>query len=328
MQEIVEILLTFFQYFALTNAVDVEFPSVWSVPTDWLNWAALNLKLDIPWLPRTDFRGHFLMITVGLPLLLAVLMLIIFKSFLVAIWYCMLLFSITLLGTGALAKFLPSSGLTRIAPADFLLILGGSLLAFCLLALAVNIFAARRRRQRIASGQVEIGEEEAEYERQVRELQKQILQDSAMIQPTVGGDHLAFQYHSHALQIPAYVPNGGAYSGGKSTPNGEGQVMQNLYPGMHHLGYPQLPIPQNSYPHSMHLGQPPPSSTPGGAPTLSWDTTVTLPQAVPSTQNSGHPNTDHHQQQGHLEDHTHLSSTQQQENLLRLRQMEQRRRRS
>ena len=62
--EVIEILLTFVQYFALINSVDVDFPEVWSVPTDWTNWAALNLRLDIPWLPETDFRGSSLSLCV------------------------------------------------------------------------------------------------------------------------------------------------------------------------------------------------------------------------------------------------------------------------
>ncbi len=86
--------------------------SIQNIWPDWkfikyLAYLNLDLNINIPQIPRVDFRMQFIMLAYVLPLVITVMLLLSFKPMKVVIWYCCLLCSSALLTIGSLFYFLP-----------------------------------------------------------------------------------------------------------------------------------------------------------------------------------------------------------------------------
>lgn len=64
------------------------------------NFLTLDIALDIPAIPKLDFRTHFLLVAVVLPLAFSFVMVLFFKSFSVTLWYLLLLLSFSFMVGG------------------------------------------------------------------------------------------------------------------------------------------------------------------------------------------------------------------------------------
>ena len=117
-----------------------------------------DLAVDLPNVPRMDFRAYYLLVVVFIPLIASFVLLLFFKPIIVCLWYLLTLVSISCLigGTlhhnldlfvGAVTMFLPNvaaeSGVEGSAKA--LLITGGVLLFVCLV--AMMIYWGKSRKQ-------------------------------------------------------------------------------------------------------------------------------------------------------------------------------------
>lgn len=135
---IFEIFSNFGQYLGIIGSINVTWPSALSWVGNYLHFLRIDFtqSINLPdiRLPSLDWRAQYIILTDVLPLGLAILLLVFFKSVRVVIWYCALLASIGILFAGLVLTFIqlgPFSSLQGLS--QVLCIVGGCFLIVCFL---------------------------------------------------------------------------------------------------------------------------------------------------------------------------------------------------
>lgn len=132
------ILITYFQYLGLILSVKIEWSTLFEY-FDWTEWLFVDINIPIPLLPQFDFRVKFTAIVVLLPLLFTLLLLLLFKSWEVVVWYFTLLFGLILVLIGWIPRYvLPDDDLSTIPPQDDFITVGVVIVIVCMVLFAIR----------------------------------------------------------------------------------------------------------------------------------------------------------------------------------------------
>lgn len=163
-QVLVELSMSFVQYFAIIQSVDVSFPDSWADPVRYLRVVNLNFDFLRQFLPGfEDVRMFFFIVCVLLPLVIFFLGLLFLNTKRVVLWYFLLVVGIMLIAAGAFARIISATTDFQISNslAERLIYVGGGLTAVCFVLYHLRTrVACLRPTESIASERKQIIEEE------------------------------------------------------------------------------------------------------------------------------------------------------------------------
>ncbi|RKP17629.1 hypothetical protein ROZALSC1DRAFT_30593 [Rozella allomycis CSF55] len=144
-------------YVGIVASVRITWPESWKSVLQYASYLRLNFLSQFSELkiPQVDVRAQHIFLANVFPLVLAILLLIFFKSPKVVVWYVSLLASIGLLLVGLVSKFIGNSDAnvipTSSALSDIFLITGGVMAGLMILIFLGNYLLERRRKMKQVS---------------------------------------------------------------------------------------------------------------------------------------------------------------------------------
>lgn len=142
---VLEIISGYAQNTGIISSVNITYP-------DSLLWVQQRLRVlradftQLPDLPALDFRAQHILLTNALPLALAILLLILFKSVRVVLWYCSLLCSVGVAFSGLVLKFMPVGQISEESNIALIMIVLGFM---CIFLSFLGFFLWRRIREKV-----------------------------------------------------------------------------------------------------------------------------------------------------------------------------------
>ncbi|KAI9168208.1 hypothetical protein H9P43_007580 [Blastocladiella emersonii ATCC 22665] len=160
---ILEIVANFTQYIGVIGSIKITWPPGFEWIGNHLRFLRIDFSIPLPnvSIPALDYRSQLILLTNALPLVIAIVLLIFFKSLPIVVWACLIIGGIGLIFAGIVLLALPTSQFSIQSSIAQYLLIGGICLELIIVTVHAVLWYQKRQRKLRANRVVPFSDDEA-----------------------------------------------------------------------------------------------------------------------------------------------------------------------